>query len=203
LFDEICENEKELSIEFKFVLACYLERQLCLRLHRFESIKNRFKEIFENIDDIYAIIVDSGEDNELHQIYINEIIKKENVRLVLNQDDLSSGMLKTFWHLAEIYLSPRNSVILIDEFENSLGVNCLDSITEELTDSDHQLQFIITSHHPYVINNIRPSHWKIVTRQGGEVTVKSAEDFHISPSRQKAYIDLINVLEDDYQEIEA
>jgi ABC-type transport system involved in cytochrome c biogenesis ATPase subunit len=203
LFDEICENEKELSIEFKFVLACYLERQLCLRLHRFESIKNRFKEIFENIDDIYAIIVDSGEDNELHQIYINEIIKKENVRLVLNQDDLSSGMLKTFWHLAEIYLSPRNSVILIDEFENSLGVNCLDSITEDLTDSDHQLQFIITSHHPYVINNVRPSHWKIVTRQGGEVTVKSAEDFHISPSRQKAYIDLINVLEDDYQDIEA
>ena len=203
LFDEICENEKELSIEFKFVLACYLEKQLCLRLHRFESIKNRFKEIFENIDNIYAIIVDGGEDNELHQVYINEIIKKENVRLVLNQDDISSGMLKTFWHLAEIYLSPRNSVILIDEFENSLGVNCLDSITEDLTDSDHQLQFIITSHHPYVINNIRPSHWKIVTRQGGEVTVKSAEDFHISPSRQKAYIDLINVLEDDYQEIEA
>ena len=56
-------------------------------------------------------------------------IKKENVKLVLNQDDISSGMLKTFWYLVEIYLSPRNSLILIDKFENSLGVNCLDSIT--------------------------------------------------------------------------
>jgi hypothetical protein len=202
LFDKFCEDETELSIEFKVILASYLENYPDLNMHRFQSINNRFIEIFENIDNIYVSPFDVREDNELYQIYMNEIISKKDVVIPLNQDNISSGMLKTFWHLAEIYLSPRNSVILIDEFENSLGVNCLDSITEDLTDSDHQLQFIITSHHPYVINNIRPSHWKIVTRQGGEVTVKSAEDFHISPSRQKAYIDLINVLEDDYQETE-
>jgi predicted ATPase len=119
---------------------------------------------------------------------------------MLNKNDISSGMLKTFWHLVEIYLSPKDSVILIDEFENSLGVNCLDAVTEDINDSPNQLQFIITSHHPYVINNIRPSHWKIVTRQGGNVTVISAEDFHIAKSRQKAYIDLINVLKDDEQD---
>ena len=202
LFDNICENEKELSIEFKLTLASYLENHSGLKLHRFQSIKNKFRKIFENIDNIYVSMFDAREDHELYHLYMNEIIRKKNVVIPLNQDNISSGMLKTFWHLAEIYLSPRNSVILIDEFENSLGVNCLDSITEDLTDSDHQLQFIITSHHPYVINNIRPSHWKIVTRQGGEVTVKRAEDFHISPSRQKAYIELINVLEDDYQETE-
>ena len=202
LFDNICENEKELSIEFKLTLASYLENHSGLKLHRFQSIKNKFRKIFENIDNIYVSMFDAREDNELYHLYMNEIIRTKNVIIPLNQDNISSGMLKTFWHLAEIYLSPSNSVILIDEFENSLGVNCLDSITEDLTDSDHHLQFIITSHHPYVINNIRPSHWKIVTRQGGEVTVKSAEDFHISPSRQKAYIDLINVLEDDYQETE-
>jgi hypothetical protein len=202
LFDKFCEDETELSIELKITLAYYLGNYPDLNLHRLQSINNRFTEIFKNIDDIYVSPFGVREDKELYQVCMNEIIRKKDVVIPLNQDDISSGMLKTFWHLAEIYLSPRNSVILIDEFENSLGVNCLDSITEDLTDSDHQLQFIITSHHPYVINNIRPYHWKIVTRQGGEVTVKSAEDFHISPSRQKAYIDLINVLEDDYQETE-
>jgi len=85
---------------------------------------------------------------------------------------------------------------LIDEFENSLGVNCIDSITQDLLFGNNQLQFIITSHHPYIINNISPKFWKIVTRKAGIITVYSAQDFHISPSQQKAFIDLINVLED-------
>ncbi|MGK7930677.1 MAG: hypothetical protein AB4041_04495 [Microcystaceae cyanobacterium] len=51
----------------------------------------------------------------------------------------------------------------------------------------------------YVINNISPVYWKIVTRKGSKVTVKNAEDFHISPSRQKAFIDLINVFEDEQE----
>lgn len=99
-------------------------------------------------------------------------------------------------YISELYLSPENCIILIDEFENSLGVNCLDSVTE-LVLNNKTLQFIITSHHPYIINNVSPAYWKIVTRKANLVTVKNAEDFHISESRQKAFIDLINVLEDD------
>ncbi|MGK7938886.1 MAG: AAA family ATPase, partial [Crocosphaera sp.] len=88
-----------------------------------------------------------------------------------------------------------DSLILIDEFENSLGVNCIDSVTDLICDN-RNLQFIITSHHPYIINNISPGYWKIVTRKGGEVNVKTAEDFHIPSSREKAFLKLINVLED-------
>jgi hypothetical protein len=171
----------------------------------FKELQARFIEIFPSIEEIkiskFYITTESFDKNTKVAFAIR--LKEKQNQWLIEQSEISSGMLKTLLHLSEIYFSPPGSVILIDEFENSLGVNCLDSITEDLTDSDHQLQFIITSHHPYVINNIRPSHWKIVTRQGGEVTVKSAEDFHISPSRQKAYIDLINVLEDDYQDIEA
>jgi hypothetical protein len=201
IFEDICENKKEeLSIEFKAVLASYLDINVGLNLYRFQSVKKRFLEMFQNIENIYFLLIDGGKDNELYQVCMNEDCVEENTIKMLNQNDISSGMLKTFWHLVEIYLSPKDSVILIDEFENSLGVNCLDAVTEDINDSPNQLQFIITSHHPYVINNIRPSHWKIVTRQGGNVTVKSAEDFHIAKSRQKAYIDLINVLKDDEQD---
>ncbi|MDL5054282.1 AAA family ATPase [Oscillatoria laete-virens NRMC-F 0139] len=110
--------------------------------------------------------------------------------------NISSGMFKTLMYISELYLSPDDCVILIDEFENSLGINCLDNVTDLIL-SNRKSQFIITSHHPYVINNISPAYWKIVTRKGSLVTVKDAKDFHIPDSRQKAFIDLINVLQNE------
>ncbi|MFN6033676.1 MAG: hypothetical protein ACK48B_06445, partial [Dolichospermum sp.] len=80
-------------------------------------------------------------------------------------------------------------------------VNCIDSVTDLILEN-RDLQFFITSHHPYIINNISPAYWKIVTRTGGLVSVKNSEYFHISNSRQKAFIDLINILEDDNEEVE-
>ncbi|WP_265264962.1 hypothetical protein [Spirulina subsalsa] len=41
-----------------------------------------------------------------------------------------------------------------------------------------------------------------IKKQGSLVTVKDAADFHISASRQKAFIDLINLLKDDDQDEE-
>ena len=120
------------------------------------------------------------------------ILEKEVQTWVTN---ISSGMLKTLMYISELYLSPDGCVFLIDEFENSLGVNCLDQVTELILDNQRS-QFFVTSHHPYIINNISPAFWKIVTRQQGTVTLKNASDFHISESRQKAFIDLINILED-------
>ena len=164
----------------------------------FNKIKEAFISVFPNVSNIKI-----------------ETIKDENIAIALSKlleeattvsiqekgvkdwiENISSGMLKTLMYISEIYLSPENCIILIDEFENSLGVNCLDSVTE-LVLNNKRLQFIITSHHPYIINNVSPAYWKIVTRKAGLVTVKNAEDFHISESRQKAFIDLINVLEDD------
>ena len=83
-------------------------------------------------------------------------------------------------HLLELALASPGTVIVIDEFENSLGVNCLPALSDLLLDHARELQFILTSHHPYVINNIPSTWWKVVTRQGGVVTVKDAES--IQPS---------------------
>jgi len=35
---------------------------------------------------------------------------------------------------------------------------------------------MITSHHPYVINNIPTKYWKVVTRQGPTVSVIEADE---------------------------
>ena len=164
----------------------------------FNKIKEAFISVFPNVSNIK---VETIKDENI-PIPLSKLLEEATTVSIQEKgvkdwiENISSGMLKTLMYISEIYLSPENCIILIDEFENSLGVNCLDSVTE-LVLNNKRLQFIITSHHPYIINNVSPAYWKIVTRKAGLVTVKNAEDFHISESRQKAFIDLINVLEDD------
>jgi len=166
----------------------------------FNKIKEAFMSVFPNVLDIKIGAIN----DENIPIALSKLLKEANtvsirekgVKDWIENKNISSGMLKTLIYISELYLTPENCIILIDEFENGLGVNCLDNVTELVLDNK-KLQFIITSHHPYIINNVSPAYWKIVTRKAGLVTVKNPEEFHISESRQKAFIDLINVLEDD------
>jgi AAA15 family ATPase/GTPase len=121
-------------------------------------------------------------------------IKEKGVNNWIFQNNISSGMLKTLIHISELYLSPEGTVILIDEFENSLGINCIDVVTDLLVEN-RNIQFILTSHHPYIINNIGMEHWKIVTRKGGVVTVIDAKDLNLGKSRHQAFMQLINLEE--------
>jgi len=167
----------------------------------FAIIKKTFTNIFNKVSDIKIETIK----NEELPIALSQLLKEATIVSIKEKgvstwiDNISSGMYKTLMYISELYLSPDNSVILIDEFENSLGVNCMDSVTDLILNHQNS-QFIITSHHPYIINNISPAFWKIVTRQGSSVTVKNSKDFHISESRQKAFIDLINILEDEDDE---
>lgn len=164
----------------------------------FDKVKETFMTVFPNVSDVK---VETIKDDNI-PIALSKLLEEATTVSIKEKgiadwiENISSGMLKTLMYISELYLSPENSIVLIDEFENSLGVNCLDSVTELVLDNK-KLQFIITSHHPYIINNVSPAYWKIVTRKSGLVTVKNSEDFHISESRQKAFIDLINVLEDE------
>ncbi len=171
----------------------------------FEIIKRKFLDIFPQVEDLKIEFLEPLKLGELFfsltPIFLLEDlpriqIKEKNSHVWIVEPNISSGMIKSLMFLAMIELSPDGSVILIDEFENSLGVNCLDTLTEDLLVNYRDLQFIITSHHPYIINNISPAYWKIVTRKGGVIQVHNAADFHISKTRQKAFIDLINVLEE-------
>ncbi|MDJ0525359.1 MAG: AAA family ATPase [Microcystis sp. M53600_WE12] len=173
----------------------------------FEIIKRKFLDIFPQVEDLKIEFLepfklgDIGMLVSLTPIFLLEDlpriqIKEKNSHVWIVEPNISSGMIKSLMFLATIELSAAGSVILIDEFENSLGVNCLDTLTEDLLVNYRDLQFIITSHHPYIINNISPAYWKIVTRKGGVIQVHNAADFHISKTRQKAFIDLINVLEE-------
>jgi len=119
----------------------------------FEIIKRKFLDIFPQVEDLKIEFLEPLKLGELFfsstpMILFEEPpriqIKEKNSHVWILDPNISSGMIKSLMFLATIKLSPDGSVILIDEFENSLGVNCLDTLTEDLLVNYRDLQFIIT-----------------------------------------------------------
>ena len=75
-------------------------------------------------------------------------IKEENTGWI-RQEHLSSGMFKTLMFMTQMNILSGRCVILMDEVENSLGLNCIDILWDELKRFDRDDQFIITTHHSY------------------------------------------------------
>jgi hypothetical protein len=154
----------------------------------FRQIVHRYIDIFPHVEDIRFERVTLGSLRD----YLDLRIKERGVDKWISEAKLSSGMFRTLIYLSNGFLWPDGTVILIDEFENSLGVNCIHSVTEDMIDESRRLQFIVTSHHPYIINNISAKHWKILRRKGSVVTAHDAEELGIGRSRHEAFVQLLN-----------
>lgn len=158
----------------------------------FQEIKSRFIDVFPQVEDIK---VEPIKDNELSNFIFEATIiqiKEIGVQKWIPHNRMSSGMLRTLLHIAEMYLWNEGTLILIDEFENSLGLNCIDVLTEDLIYDDNNIQFIATSHHPYIINKIPFDYWKIVTRKGGTIKTFDAKEFDMGKSHHDRFMSLIN-----------
>ena len=89
-------------------------------------------------------------------------------------------------------------MFLIDEFKNSFGVNCVDTITSKISSNSFNNQFILSSHHKYIINNILIEKWRLVARNNTNVKMQSVIDKLSSKSKHQAFIQFINL--DEYNE---
>lgn len=111
--------------------------------------------------------------------------------------DLSSGMAKTLTFLIEMVLAPKGTVLLIDELENSLGINCLPEVAGRMLEGLDRIQYVATSHHPRVIHEIPFERWKLVTRRGSTVRVVDAGNIAAlkSASPLERFTELLNLPE--------
>lgn len=187
-------GEDSLSLSMKLFLIS--EEQPSL----FEKIKADFLEIFPFVEDIKFSTPDflcCASYNPVPEMQVLQLKEKKSDLWVCIWD-FSSGMHKTIGLLSAIYLTLKGSIFLVDEFENTFGVNCIDAIASKILSSSPENQFILTSHHPYIINKIPVESWRIVTRRGNTVDVGEAIDAHSSCSRHDAFIQLINC--DQYSE---
>ena len=175
------------SVDFKLfshlpvMLKIYIAKRYYPELY--VKIFDAVKELFMEVQDFD---VEEDSSREMYLICMTVYGKK------LMQNDISSGMLKTIYYIVELFTMSDNSLVMIDEFENGLGVNCIDLLSELLLSERKDLQFIITSHHPKIINSIPKEKWKIIDRKVGTVINSDFDMYGIGNSQHDAYFNLIN-----------
>lgn len=154
----------------------------------FEEIKRLFVEVFPLVKEI-----DFDMDNIFKDSYIPVLkIKEKDVEGWIRRPNISAGMCRTLIQIIVLTLADDGDVILIDEFENGLGINCIDILAEMAMEPESDVQVIMTSHHPYIINAIPFQDWKIVSRAASEVKVSKASDLKIGMhSKHDAFMQLI------------
>jgi predicted ATPase len=173
---------------------------------RFEEIKAVFCDMFSSVEDIRVGPLSEREAEQFFFGFEDALIfslKERGTDTWVPEMSMSSGMLRTLLHLFEVSLSPRGSVILIDEFENSLGLNCMPSLTDFILQHAPDHQFIITSHHPYIINQIPIDRWKLVRRRGSRVRVVPAPEVPAlqGASHLDAFTRLLSLPEEDWDAV--
>jgi predicted ATPase len=174
------------------IKAYYLEK---LFPQMFNEIKEIYTEIFPSVRDVR--VTANTSDGIKYSLLFE--IKEDYFDNWISQMQISSGMYRTLIYLIEIFAAPEESVIIIDEFENSLGINCMPQLTELILDKSPELQFILTSHHPYIINNIPWKTWQLVSRTNGTIRSRKAVDIPTlnTASSLDKFTQLINLLENE------
>lgn len=142
----------------------------------FEMVEAAFRDAFPHAQEVTVIRYKPPGHEQGPEYNAAIAIREEGVDDWIFYADLSSGMQRYLAFLVHLSFAPKGTVVLVDELESSLGVNCLPAATRFLMSRAPDLQLIITSHHPYIIEQIPPLHWKIVTRRGSLVRVLPASE---------------------------
>ncbi|NLN05914.1 MAG: ATP-binding protein [Clostridiaceae bacterium] len=153
----------------------------------FEDIKDDYITVFPMVEDMKFDYDRTGSD---YTFYL-----KEKTTDWISYEGLSSGMKKGLFHIAAFNMLPEGSILLIDEFENSMGTRCLDLVLDMLNSNERNYQIIVTSHHPYVINNVDMAHWQVVLRGGSRIYTKGKEELGLGRSHHEAFKQLMNLEE--------
>ena len=203
-YDPLTPQLKKFIFEEKSLVSLFnIEASISIKLYfLFNLFPDVFKEIVRNYKAIFPFISEAKifDFSELHPNLpiSSEIpifcIKEKGVDKWIGYNALSSGMQKVLLIVLDIYLIPKGGIYLIDEYENSLGVNAIDFFPDFISSLGINNQFIITSHHPYLINRIPVKNWYVFQRKGCNVTIRYGEELvnRFGKSKQQAFLQLIN-----------
>lgn len=163
-------------------------------IEKFKDVIDQFKTVFPTIESI-----DFTDGSKLFgappQGRVPVLTVKENkVGHPVMLHDLSTGMQKVLLIITDVITMLPGSVHIIDEYENSLGVNAINFLPGLINDFGEDSQFIVISHHPYLINRMPITSWQVFHRIGSEVKITPGEMLkeRYGASKQEAFIQLMN-----------
>jgi hypothetical protein len=103
-------------------------------------------------------------------------------------------MVKVLLIITDVVTESPQTLYMIDEYENSLGVNAIDFLPAFLADCGGDRQFIITTHHPLLVNAVPVSDWFVFHRKGLNIRVMHGAEIEsrYGHSKQQRFTQLIN-----------
>ena len=194
-FIEACKSRKKISEihDFQLTLSAVAELLRDYFPREFRLTIEHFRRVFPSVEDVRVMgtqqlnIAAIGNPSIL-------LIKERGSQDAVPITEWSSGMVKVFLLITDVLTQPRPSIYMIDEYENSLGVNAIDFFPAFARELGEQIQFFLTSHHPMLINAMPISDWIVLGRRGNRVSAlygdKLKERYGISHHEQ--YVNLLN-----------
>lgn len=164
---------------------------------KFEQLKDQFIRIFPFVEALEFSRI--GQQSKYEVIpHISDgiilMIREKGVIDSIPFQELSSGMQKVMLILADILISPKEILYIIDEYENSLGINAIDFLPTFIAECGESRQFLVTTHHPALINVAPIDTWLIFNRHGSSIRIKSGQEYvdRFGKSKQQKFIQLLN-----------
>jgi hypothetical protein len=143
----------------------------------FERIRARYLAVFEHVEDVTvdlaANLTIHGGASGVEDAFVLAI-KERGVSDWIAAPQISSSMVRAFFHLAALELAPRGTTIVIDGYASDLGGRCVSALTELLWQHHDGLQILLASQHPHVARSLPLDCWHVVTRRAGVISVRPA-----------------------------
>jgi hypothetical protein len=124
-------------------------------------------------------------------------IRDQGVDHWIPAPQMAASMRRSLGLILDVNFAPPGGVLIIDDLEADLGCDVLPAVIAHLRSrADSQgLQILATSRHPYIIDDVPVSAWKLVRRQGSEVGIEAIMSLpgHDTEPRQRAFHELLEL----------
>jgi len=161
---------------------------------QYTSICDHFKRVFPFVEDIEIGTAAATLNVPLSTDIPMALIKERGIKKPVQLNEIASGMQKVLLIITDVVTAPPDVLYMIDEYENSLGVNAIDFLPPFLAEVGGTRQFIITTHHPLLINAIPVADWFVFHRKGLNIKVTHGHEIEsrYGRSKQQRFTQLIN-----------
>jgi hypothetical protein len=173
---------------------------------RLSILKDNFPDIYNKIIGLYLEAFDFIQEvriipsDKLESIDILFVptpvfcIRERNINKWIRLDEMASGLQKSLLILTDLLALPEDVIYLIDEYENSLGINAINILPNILLSENLKRQIFVTSHHPYIISKFPVENWYVAHRKGSKVIFDHGEKLvsRYGTSKQDKYFQLVN-----------
>ncbi len=146
-------------------LAQVLHTLLTYDRKKFQTVEGIMRDLIPEIEEINVPTTESGD-----QVYL--VMKERGISKPLKYSNISDGTLRILAFTTALYLE--GTVIAFEEPENCVHPYLFETVVDLCKKAPCQV--IITTHSPYLVNQVPPEELRLVEKTGGDTTIRKVED---------------------------